>query len=68
MGLGVTGKQVLYQAMKLTRVDVADTAQAAVAGQHNGICRPIIDTDCNNFIHVASRNAIDPVSLVPMVL
>ena len=68
MWLGDAGKQVLYQATKLTQVDDADIAQVAVAGQHNGVQRPIIDINCNNFIHVASCNVMDPVSLVPMGL
>ena len=58
MGLDGTGRQVLYQATKLTRVDVANIARGAAAGQR----RPMIDGDCNNFIHVASRNAMDPVA------
>ena len=61
MMLGGTGKQVLYQAMKLTRVDSTDIAPGAVTGQHNAIRRHIINIDCINLIHVASRNAMDPV-------
>ena len=63
------GKQVLYQAMKLTRVDVADIAGSAVVGQHNGIRCHIISVDCNNFTHDASRNAImDPVTHTANIL
>ena len=63
MGLGGKGKDVLHQRTGLTRVDVADVARgilAKVGDSTRG--RPVIDVDCNNFIHVNSRNASDPVA------
>ena len=63
MGLGGKGKDVLHQRTGLTRVDVADVAWgrlAKVGDLTRG--RPVIDVDCNNFIHVNNRNTADPVS------